>query len=78
MLTAKEGTDLCDPLSWKKDRYPVLKTDSDFRSPLKLKFAVPETTKHIGGVTIFGSGFGNYNQDIHVCIGYKPIYSEEK
>ncbi len=50
----------------------------DFRSPLKLKFAVPENTKHIGGVTIFGSGFGNYNQDIHVCIGYKPIYSEEK
>ena len=29
MLTAKEGTDLCDPLSWKKDRYPVLKTDSE-------------------------------------------------
>ncbi|MCR5596408.1 MAG: family 43 glycosylhydrolase [Lachnospiraceae bacterium] len=27
MLTAKSGTDLLDPLNWKKDRYPVLKTD---------------------------------------------------
>lgn len=27
MLSAKNGTDLLDPLSWKKDRYPVLRTD---------------------------------------------------
>ena len=27
MLTAKEGSDLLDPLSWKKERYPVLMTD---------------------------------------------------
>ena len=27
MLTADEGSDLLDPLSWKKERYPVLKTD---------------------------------------------------
>ena len=27
MLSAKSGTDLLDPLSWKKDRYPVLRTD---------------------------------------------------
>lgn len=27
MLTARSGTDLLDPLSWKKSRYPVLKSD---------------------------------------------------
>lgn len=27
MLTADENADLLDPLSWKKERYPVLKTD---------------------------------------------------
>ena len=26
MLTAESGSDLLDPLSWKKERYPVLKT----------------------------------------------------
>lgn len=29
MLTADESSDLLDPLSWKKERYPVLKTDYD-------------------------------------------------
>lgn len=28
MLSAREGSDLLDPLSWKKERYPVLKTDA--------------------------------------------------
>lgn len=27
MLRAKSGTDLLDPLNWRKERYPVLKTD---------------------------------------------------
>lgn len=45
----------------------------DYRSPLKLRFAIPEDAKHIGGITIFGSGFGNYNQDIKVSIGYSPM-----
>lgn len=27
MLTAKEDSDLLDPLSWKKERYPILQTD---------------------------------------------------
>ncbi|MBQ4463924.1 MAG: family 43 glycosylhydrolase [Eubacterium sp.] len=27
MMSAKTGTDLLDPLNWKKDRYPVLKSD---------------------------------------------------
>ena len=32
--------------------------------------AVPEDTKHVGGLTIFGKNFGNYNQGIHVRIIY--------
>ena len=28
MLTADEGSDLLDPLSWRKERYPVLSTDA--------------------------------------------------
>ncbi len=31
MLTADESSDLLDPLSWKKERYPVLKTDYDLQ-----------------------------------------------
>ena len=45
----------------------------DARTPLKLKFAVPDYSAHVGGLTIFGSGFGNYNQDIKVSINYSPI-----
>ena len=45
----------------------------DYTSQLKLKFAVPETARHVGGLTIFGSGFGNYNQDIRVGINYSPM-----
>ena len=29
MLTADEGSDLLDPLSWKKERYPVLRTNDE-------------------------------------------------
>ena len=29
MLTADQDADLLDPLSWKKERYPVLKTDNE-------------------------------------------------
>lgn len=50
----------------------------DYRSPLKFKFAVPEDCAHVGGLTIFGNGFGNYNQDIKVSINYSPMHSEEE
>ncbi len=45
----------------------------DYRSTIKLKFAVPEDAEHIGGLTIFGRNFGNYNQDIKVRIHYSPL-----
>jgi predicted transcriptional regulator len=40
---------------------------------VKFRISVPETAKNLGGATIFGKGFGNYNQDIRV----RMIFSEE-
>jgi predicted transcriptional regulator len=37
---------------------------------------VPDTAEHVGGLTIFGKSFGNYNQDIEVRMSYSPIDSE--
>ncbi len=42
----------------------------DYKSTIKLKLEVPENTEHVGGLTIFGKSFGNYNQDINVRINY--------
>jgi len=47
---------------------------SDFnithKSDLNFMFAIPETSKHIGGMTLFGKGFGNYSQDVNVRVIY--------
>ena len=43
------------------------------KSNIKLKLAVPEEAEHVGGLTIFGKGFGNYNQDISVKIAYSSL-----
>ena len=43
------------------------------KSNIKFKLEVPENAEHVGGLTIFGKGFGNYNQDINVKIAYSPI-----
>lgn len=41
-------------------------------SSIKFRLSVPDEATHIGGCTIFGKGFGNYNQDIKV----RTIFSE--
>lgn len=51
--------------------------DFDYRSIIKLKLEVEDTAEHIGGLTIFGKTFGNYNQDIDVRINYSPITDHE-
>lgn len=43
------------------------------QNDLILRFQVQEPSKNIGGLTLFGKNFGNYNQDINVRINYKPI-----
>ncbi len=50
--------------------------DLTSKSNIKLKLAVPEDAEHVGGLTIFGRNFGNYNQDIDVKIAYSPIDPE--
>ncbi len=45
----------------------------DYRSTIKLKFEVEGDANHVGGLTLFGKHFGNYNQDIDVRINYSPI-----
>ncbi|MDD6138122.1 MAG: winged helix-turn-helix transcriptional regulator [Lachnospiraceae bacterium] len=50
--------------------------DLDYKSSLHLKIAVEENSAHVGGITLFGKGFGNYDQDIKVAINYTPIEDE--
>jgi len=40
------------------------------KSDLIFTFSVPETATHLGGITLFGKGFGNYSQDINVRVIY--------
>lgn len=50
--------------------------DLDYKSSLHLKIAVEENAAHVGGITLFGKGFGNYDQDIKIAINYTPIEDE--
>ncbi|MCR4777788.1 MAG: winged helix-turn-helix transcriptional regulator [Lachnospiraceae bacterium] len=43
------------------------------KSTIRLKLAVNDDAEHVGGLTIFGKNFGNYNQDINIKINYSPI-----
>ncbi|MBR7045539.1 MAG: hypothetical protein IKI23_07760 [Lachnospiraceae bacterium] len=47
----------------------------DYRSRITFRMEVKEDAKHVGGLTIFGSTFGNYAQDIKVSLHYSS--SEE-
>ena len=47
--------------------------DLDYRSQIKLRMEVRDDAEHVGGLTLFGSTFGNYGQDINVSINYAPI-----
>lgn len=50
----------------------------DYKSTVRFKFEIEEGAKNIGGITIFGSEFGNYNQDIKVRIAYSPMEIAKK
>ncbi|HIU76351.1 MAG TPA: winged helix-turn-helix transcriptional regulator [Candidatus Pelethocola excrementipullorum] len=45
----------------------------DYRSTIRFKLQVAEDAKNVGGLTIFGSDFGNYNQDIKIRISYSSM-----
>lgn len=50
----------------------------DYKSTVRFKFEIEEDAKNVGGITIFGSEFGNYNQDIKVRIAYSPVEIAKK
>ncbi|XEC96359.1 ArsR/SmtB family transcription factor [Paenibacillus tarimensis] len=53
--------------------------DIDIRNPYwTFRIAVPEDARHVGGLTLFGTGFGNYNQDIVFKLYYKKAESNGK
>ncbi|MCD9021425.1 ArsR/SmtB family transcription factor [Cohnella silvisoli] len=39
-----------------------------------IRFTVEEDAQHVGGLTLYGSGFGNYNQDIQ----FRMYYSQRR
>ncbi len=53
--------------------FPQLSCSSIIKSQIRLKFAVQEDAAHVGGMTLFGSGFGNYRQGIRVRMRYSPM-----
>lgn len=50
----------------------------DYKSTVRFKVEIEEDAKNVGGITIFGSEFGNYNQDIKVRIAYSPMEIAKK
>lgn len=49
----------------------------DYTSNIRFRIAVEEDSAHVGGLTIFGKSFGNYDQDIVVSINYAPLDTEK-
>lgn len=45
----------------------------DYKSTIKFRLGVPDDAKYVGGLTIFGKNFGNYNQNINIRLSYSPI-----
>ncbi|WP_040949703.1 ArsR/SmtB family transcription factor [Gorillibacterium massiliense] len=41
-----------------------------------LRIAVEKTSEHVGGLTLFGKGFGNYNQEIVMRLYYNKIQND--
>lgn len=48
----------------------------DYNSSINLTFSVPRDTVNCGGLTLFGEGFGDYNQAIKVKAYYDTSRSE--
>ena len=55
-------------------------TDSlhlDYSSDIRLRLAVENDSEHVGGITLYGKSFGNYDQDIRVAINYAPLVAAQ-
>jgi len=45
--------------------------DIAYNKDIFFKLSNTKDSHNVGGISVFGKGFGNYNQDINVTIGYK-------
>lgn len=45
----------------------------DYKSNIRFRMEVREDAAHVGGLTLFGNGFGNYGQGIRVRMRYSPM-----
>lgn len=50
----------------------------DYKSTIRFKFQVEEDARNAGGLTLFGTGFGNYNQDIKIRMRYRSGIPDSK
>jgi predicted transcriptional regulator len=49
----------------------------NYKSDLFFRLSVPEDAQHVGGLTIFGKNFGNYNQGLNIRIIYEKLTQDE-
>ena len=49
----------------------------DYSSDIRLRLAVENDSEHVGGITLYGKSFGNYDQDIRVAINYTPLVAAQ-
>lgn len=49
----------------------------DYSSDIRLRLAVENDSEHVGGITLYGKSFGNYDQDIRVAINYAPFVAAQ-
>lgn len=68
MIDIDEGGTYLDGLKISDTSLRELQLDD--HSDLRFRFAVKNTPEYQGGIVLYGSGFGNYNQDIMVRVHY--------
>ena len=49
----------------------------DYNSDIRLRLAVENDSEHVGGITLYGKSFGNYDQDIRVAINDAPLVAAQ-
>lgn len=55
----------------------ILSLHLDYSSDIHLRLAVENDSEHVGGITLYGKSFGNYDQDIRVAINYAPLVAAQ-
>ena len=55
----------------------TLSLHMDYNSDIRLRLAVENDSEHVGGITLYGKSFGNYDQDIRVAINYAPLVAAQ-